>query len=134
MLDSRFFLIVGQSIIVASSFLLVVFVDPVLAQTILAEQYIIEGANPDGNGAYRGKVAVVMTGETYQVAWRIGNTKHRGTGILEGNVFSVIYKSEGAVAGIAVYRIKTNGTLVGRWVGLTGVALGTEIWKSNKGI
>jgi hypothetical protein len=115
------------------STIMLVIATPVLAQEV-SGQYRIEGANPDGKGTYRGQVAVTKTGETYQVTWVIGTSKHIGTGLQQDGVFSVIYQPDGASAGIAVYKIGADGVLIGSWTNLGGKVLGSETWTPDKGI
>lgn len=100
----------------------------------LTGQYELKGSNPGGSGKYTGQAAIVATGETYQVRWRIGGIEHQGTGILINNVFSVVYQASGSAPGIAVYEVKKNGSLKGSWTGLNGSDLGGETWTRDAGI
>lgn len=94
----------------------------------IAGTYAMVGTNPGGMGEYRGEVAVVQTGDVYQVGWTIAGQRHVGTGVLNGDVFSVVYQPEGEQAGIAVYELQPDGSLDGVWTGLGGQALGVERW------
>lgn len=95
----------------------------------LAGQYVIEGKNPQGQ-AYKGKVAVKPARGVYHVVWKIGNSRHVGTGILKADLFSVVYKSPGKDQrpGLVVYEVQDDGSLVGVWVGLGQRQMGRETW------
>lgn len=120
------------------TFLSMVIAGVVLASNALASeltgQYQLKGANPGGSGQYTGKAAIVATGETYQVRWRIGGVEHQGTGILVKDVFSVVYQAAGSAPGIAVYQVQGDGSLKGRWTSLNGTGLGGETWTRDAGI
>lgn len=104
-----------------------------LAQDMTGE-YVMEGANPGGSGRYTGRVALALTGDTYQVAWIIGKARHVGTGIVTGDTLSVVYQQDANNLGIAVYKIGSDGTLTGRWTVLGGKKVGSETWRKEKGI
>lgn len=97
-------------------------------------QYQLKGSNPGGSGQYNGKAAIVSTGGTYQVRWRIGGVEHQGTGILTKDIFSVVYQAPGSAPGIAVYEVRNDGSLRGRWTTLNGSGLGDETWVRDPGI
>ena len=81
-------------------------------------------------GRYSGKAAVAKSGDTYTVVWVFGNDVHRGTGILNGDTFSVIFfVRQSPVPGLAVYRIEEDGTLTGQFTVLGGKKVGAELWK-----
>ena len=90
--------------------------------------YTMTGTNPGGMGEYRGEVAVVQTGDVHQVGWTVGGTRHVGTGVLRGEILSVVYQPVGEQAGIAVYELQPDGSLAGVWTNLGGQVLGTERW------
>jgi len=100
----------------------------------LDDHYQLEGANPGGTGKYRGSVQIRETGETYQVAWTIGNQQYAGTGVLQGDTFSIVFQPRKGSAGIAVYKLKGDGTLEGSWANLAGTKLGAEIWRPDQGL
>lgn len=100
----------------------------------LAGQYQLQGSNPGGSGQYTGKAAIVSTGDTYQVRWRIGGVEHQGTGILTNGILSVVYQAPGSAPGIAVYEVRSDGSLKGRWTTLNGSGLGGETWIRDTGI
>ena len=82
------------------------------------------------DGRYTGKAAVAKSGDTYTVVWVFGNDIHRGTGILNGDTFSVIFfVRQSPVPGLAVYRIEEDGTLTGQFTVLGGKKVGAELWK-----
>lgn len=123
-----------KSLLPSCVFLLLALSGPVTAQRDLTGNYVVVGTTLGGGGSYRGKAAVAATGATYQVAWLVGGAKYRGTGILEGDVFSVVYHLKGSAPGVAVYKVESNGVLTGRWTSLAGTTLGTENWKPDTGI
>ena len=96
--------------------------------------YRVTGSSANGSNPYTGTVVVVERGDTFQVAWSIGGTRHIGTGILNGTILSVVYQPERQAAGIAVYQVDPDGTLYGQWSPLGGTVLHKEIWKRNSGI
>jgi hypothetical protein len=82
------------------------------------------------DGRYNGKAAVAKNGDTYNVVWVFGQDIHRGTGILSGDTFSVIFfVRQSPVPGLAVYKIETDGTLTGQFTVLGGKKVGAEMWK-----
>lgn len=111
---------------------LAILASPSLAQG-LNDEYRLEGTNPGGQGKYRGSVQIKETGETYQVAWTIGNQQYAGTGVVQGDTFSVVFQPRKGSAGIAVYKIRNDGTLEGSWANLAGSKLGAETWRPDQG-
>jgi hypothetical protein len=82
------------------------------------------------DGRYNGKAAVAKSGDTYSVVWVFGQDIHRGTGILNGDTFSVIFfVRQSPVPGLAVYKIEPDGTLTGQFTVLGGKKVGAEMWK-----
>ena len=82
------------------------------------------------DGRYIGKAAVQKSGDTYTVVWVFGQDIHRGTGILSGDTFSVIFfVRQSPVPGLAVYKIESDGTLTGQFTVLGGKKVGAEMWK-----
>ena len=82
------------------------------------------------DGRYSGKAAVQKSGDTYTVVWVFGQDVHRGTGILSGDNFSVIFfVRQSPVPGLAVYKIEADGTLTGQFTVLGGKKVGAELWK-----
>ena len=96
----------------------------------LTGRYKVDGRNPGGQGSYQGQAAVKQRGNVYQVAWKVGQAQYVGTGIRKGDVFSVVYDTPGgdAPAGLAVYQIQADGTLLGTWTPLGGSRTGSERW------
>jgi hypothetical protein len=95
----------------------------------LAGQYVIRGKNPSGQ-AYKGQAVVKPARGVYHVVWKIGNSRHVGTGILKDDLFSVVYKAAGNKArpGLVVYEVRDDGSLIGVWVGLGQREMGNERW------
>lgn len=94
----------------------------------IAGSYRLEGANPDGAGRYTGSAEVRRTGDTFQVVWRIGGQVQQGTGILLNDVFSVTYRQDGAMPGIAVYEVGQEGVFSGTWAPVGSSAVDMEVW------
>ena len=94
----------------------------------IAGRYRIEGRNPTGSGVYRGEVAVVKNGDTYQVRWQLGQSAQIGTGIVLDKVLSVTFQAGAGPAGVAAFRINPDGSLTGIWAGAGVPAVGTETW------
>ena len=87
--------------------------------------YTVEGQNPRGNGSYHGELAIASAGDAYRVVWRVGSQPYEGTGLLRDGKLAVVFRS-GQQAGIALYDVRDNGTLIGTWTTLGGQAVGTE--------
>lgn len=70
-----------------------------------------------GGKQYKGTVELTKEGDGYKVTWEIGKDKYTGTGLLEGNVLSVVYRQDGSdtFLGLAVYKVEKSGKLIGRW-------------------
>jgi hypothetical protein len=101
---------------------------PVIAADLDGEYEVYGREMADGR--YNGKVAVAKSGDTYSVVWVFGQDIHRGTGILNGDTFSVIFfVRQSPVPGLAVYSIEADGTLTGRFTVLGGKKVGAELWK-----
>ena len=62
----------------------------------LIGRYRVEGTNSGGANVYRGEAAVVQSGKTYQVAWKVGAQEFRGTGVLTGTTFCSFSAAGGA--------------------------------------
>ena len=121
-----------KRLIISVAFLVFVIVQSSMAfaQDILG-QYAIEGINPGTNAKYTGAVMVGKKGEVYTVGWKIGDQELIGTGLVQGDSFSVVYlpRETKAVPGLVVYTIMPNGVLVGRFTSYGGSAVGSETWK-----
>lgn len=90
-------------------------------------KYDVEGANPGGNGKYRGTVTVEKTGDTYRVVWVVSGTRYIGTGIGNKDFLAVSYRS-GNDTGLALYG-SDGGNWSGIWTYAGGREVGPEIWK-----
>lgn len=97
----------------------------------IAEQYTLEGLNPDGRGKYAGVALVKRTGDIYTVGWKIGDQEHIGTGLVQGDFFAVVYlpRNGKASPGLVVYTIMADGELVGTYTTFGGTTVGKEVWK-----
>ena len=107
--------------------------------------FSVRGANPGGQGAYEGQVAVKRTGDTYAVAWKIGNDEFVGTGIGAASVngvatfgdaagqdtaIAVSYVS-GSSFGLALFVEQDDGHWKGIWTYAGSDAIGSETWTPN---
>ena len=89
--------------------------------------YEMTGTNP-GNGAkYSGRVAVVRTGDTFQVTWTVSGHLIVGIGIGKNDYLAVSFGS-GSNVGIAVYKENQEGW-IGIWAPSGSREVGTETWK-----
>lgn len=88
--------------------------------------YDCKGTNPGGTGDYQGTVAIVKNGSTYNVTWNIGAQVYLGTGLLEGDSFSVGYAdAKKSWFGVVVYKVKGK-VLSGSWAMQGSGKLGSE--------
>jgi hypothetical protein len=94
----------------------------------LSGLYLVEGANPDGQGRYRGDVKVERAGDAYSILWTINGQRHIGTGIYRDGKLAVVYQPKQGLPGIAFYEVRPGGQLIGLWVPLSGRQLGSERW------
>jgi hypothetical protein len=100
---------------------------PVLAQDAdVVGNYRMTGL-ADGQ-PYEGQVSVERSGDTYLVNWNIGGSKHVGTGLLNGRIFSTIFVDPRGIAGIAVYQLRGGGEWDGTYTVLGATTVGTEQW------
>jgi hypothetical protein len=58
-------------------------------------RYKVEGRIPGQERNYGGEAVVKRTGQTFTIAWRIGNSTHVGTGIMIDNKLTVVYQGVG---------------------------------------
>lgn len=115
-------------VILLAALLVAAWLTPATAAEIDGE-YAVYG-HEMADGRYNGKVAVAKSGDTYAVVWVFGNDIHRGTGILNGDNFSVIFfVRQSPVPGLAVYKVESDGTLTGQFTVLGGKKVGAEMWK-----
>ena len=102
----------------------------------------VAGTNPGGGSGYEGVVEVERTGDTYAVAWRVGDDYFVGTGIgaanvdgtatfgdaaTQDNAIAVSYAS-GSSFGLALFVEQQNGQWKGIWTYAGSDAIGTEVW------
>ena len=93
----------------------------------LVGRYKIEGSNAVGANVYRGEAEIIKSGQTFQVAWKVGGQQFRGTGVLTGSTFSVVLRPQSSTPLLAVYQLKEDGTLVGVWTPIGGISVGAEM-------
>lgn len=87
----------------------------------------MNGTNPRNGTKYSGKVAVVRTGDTFQVTWTVGGQTIVGIGIGKRDYLAVSFRSGGDI-GIAVYNQNQDGW-IGIWAPVGSQEIGTETWK-----
>ena len=97
--------------------------------------YHVEGHGPGSTDIYKGDAQIKKTGDTYSIVWRVGQTRHLGTGILTGNVLSVFFQplERGAGAGLASFRIIDDKVADGTWTVLGSTSVGVERWMPDRG-
>lgn len=106
-----------------------------LPLTIKAGTYKMTGSSnfASGNISYQGEVIISPQGDTYSLFWVIGNYQAQiGTGILNGNVLSVVYYDvDKDLSGVVSYKILSEDHLEGKWCPIHSTGLGKEtlIWK-----
>jgi hypothetical protein len=89
--------------------------------------YAVEGANPGGEGSYKGTVQVSKNGDAFQVVWRIGDQTYTGTGIGNDEFLAVGYDAGGGSPGIAAFARKGAGW-EGVWTYFGKDKIGIEKW------
>lgn len=83
--------------------------------------YTCKGTNPNGS-PYTGTVVIKENGGGYLVTWTIGESMtYSGAGILTDKIFSASWGN-----GVVVYKVESDGRLVGKWLNASGGDLGTE--------
>ena len=85
--------------------------------TDLAGIYLCDGTNP-GTPPYTAAVEIQAHGQVWALRWLFPDgDEGRGFGILEGEVLSVIFQTNGGI-GWAAYRVQRGGPalmLIGHW-------------------
>lgn len=89
--------------------------DAPATQANIGGKYNIVGTNPNG-AAYRGTVQIIPQGDVYQFRWSAGY-QYDGVGVVHGDVVAVAFASgaNGKGCGVVDYKIRDDGSLVGRW-------------------
>jgi len=80
----------------------------------LEGNYTLEGTNPNGS-KYNGTAGITRSHGRYSVTWKIADNAFTGTGTLSGKTLTINRKGPGALNGVIVYRMGTNGMLHGIW-------------------
>jgi len=89
----------------------------------------VSGGLEDGR-SYQGEALVVRTGDTYSIAWKIGQEQHFGTAIASGGQLSAVFLGGGAMPpGVAVYRRSADGQVIGLYTVLGGTSTAIETWE-----
>jgi hypothetical protein len=115
---------------------LVVVVATTIPTQAVEGRYKIEGQNPGQTQIYRGEAIIKKTGSTYSVVWQIGSARQFGTGILTGNILSVVFQAAGTPGsgGVASFQVVDDKVASGQWAVTGGVAVGIEKWSIDGGI
>ncbi|MDQ0468904.1 hypothetical protein [Labrys wisconsinensis] len=92
--------------------------------------YNVEGANPGGEGAYKGTAVVSKNGDTFQVVWKIGEQTYTGTAIGNDDFLAVGYDAGGGSPGIAAFARKGSGW-EGVWTYFGKDKIGVEKWSAE---
>ena len=84
-------------------------------QANIGGKYNVLGTNPNG-APYRGALEIIPHGDVYQFRWTAGNQSD-GVGVVNGDVVAVAFASgpNGRGCGVVDYKIRNDGSLVGRW-------------------
>ena len=82
--------------------------------------YACKGTNPNSS-PYTGTTVIKENGGGYLLTWNIGGMTYSGAGILTDNILSASWGN-----GVVVYRVQSDGRLVGKWLNASGGDLGTE--------
>jgi hypothetical protein len=108
---------------------------PTLALPALALEgrYRVEGRIPGQERNYDGEAVVKRTGQTFTIAWRIGNSTHVGTGILVENKLTVVYQGVGGGGrpGVVIFDVRDDRIGEGVWTELGLQQVGTENWTAT---
>lgn len=99
---------------------------------VIEGNYHATGVNPDG-GRYEAVVAVSKSGQTYKVAWAVGDQQYVGTGILQGDAFAVVWVGGNDLPpGLIVYKVNADRTFEGTYAYFGGTQLAFETWRPRK--
>jgi hypothetical protein len=96
-------------------------------------RYKVEGRIPGQERNYDGEAVVKRTGQTFTVAWRIGNSTHVGTGIMIDNKLTVVYQGIGGGGrpGLVIFDVRDDRIGEGIWTELGLQEVGTENWTAT---
>lgn len=89
--------------------------------------YVVTG-ELEGGRSYKGLARVARTGDTYTIAWKIGQESHLGTGIVSGGTLSAVFVG-GGIPGVVVYRKTPDGTVLGIYTQFGGTETALETWE-----
>ena len=97
---------------------------PALAEG--AGTYAVQGANPGGEGAYKGTATLAQTGKgTWSMTWRVANDTYSGYGVGDGKVLAIAYTGGGG-SGVVSYVANPDGSYSGIWTTAQGRSAGLE--------
>ena len=76
---------------------------------------------------YGGKVTITKKGDSYAIAWDLGDSKHEGWAVEESGVLAVSFKGSDGT-GVCAYKVSEDGKkLDGKWSYVDGAGDGTEV-------
>jgi hypothetical protein len=113
--------------LVPTAFLLLLSAPCAVAETLIDGEYAVAGQNFDGS-RYQGLVRIA-TGPhaTCHIAWQIRDSGGAaGFCMRDGDSLAATYPANGNI-GLVIYRIRPDGTMVGRWSLVDGPGVGTEV-------
>lgn len=87
------------------------------AERDLSGRYRCVGTS-DAGGKYVGDVLIKKVNKGYRIDWVVGKTKYSGIGFVDEGRFAVawtINTPNGVAIGVVSYKIKKDGSLVGKW-------------------
>lgn len=87
------------------------------AEVDLSGRYRCVGTSDQG-GKYTGEVLIKKVNKGYQINWVVNKTKYSGIGFIDEDRFSVAWTVKtpnGVAIGVVSYKIKKDGSLVGKW-------------------
>jgi hypothetical protein len=88
--------------------------------------YDVYGKNPDGS-QYTGTAVIDVTTEnTCRITWKTGSSTSAGICMRNGTAFAAGYELSGK-AGLVVYEIKEDGSMMGLWTIADQAGVGTEL-------
>lgn len=89
----------------------------------VAGSFEMGGTGLDG-AAYGGVLTVAPDGPLYRLTWETGPETYEGVGLRDGDALGASFGAD--TCGVALYRVRRDGALVGTWTTSGLGALGTE--------
>ena len=86
------------------------------AEKFLSEEDDVTGVYHCEGDGYQGTVVIQKVGDAYQITWTLGNQRHNGVAIRNGNLLSSSWSpSQGGLPGVVVYSIEKDRKLIGKY-------------------